>query len=113
MVNSSVAINKPIIAVSLNYRLGGWGFLASKEVVAADEANIGLFDQRLALRWVQENIAAFGGDPKQVTIGGESAGGFSVGYHIVGFDGKNDDLFQAGIFQSGTALGSTSKIHPL
>ncbi|KAH7386387.1 Alpha/Beta hydrolase protein [Cadophora sp. MPI-SDFR-AT-0126] len=105
LVNASVAINKPVIAVSLNYRVAGFGFLASKEVVEAGEANIGLFDQRLALRWIQENIYAFGGDPSKVTIFGESAGAFSVGYHLTGFDGKNDGLFRAAILQSGSALG--------
>jgi carboxylesterase type B len=103
-----MAIKKPIMAVSINYRLGGWGFLASKEVQAAGASNVGLFDQRLALRWIGENIAAFGGDPNRVTIAGESAGAFSVGYHLVGFDGNNDGLFRAGILQSGTALGPGS-----
>ncbi|CZR58626.1 related to carboxylesterase type B [Phialocephala subalpina] len=105
LVNASVAIHKPIILVSINYRIGGWGFLASKEVVAAGESNIGLFDQRLALKWIQENIGAFGGDPDKVTIAGESAGGFSVGYHLTAFDGKHDSLFRAAIMQSGNALG--------
>ncbi|KFZ00544.1 hypothetical protein V500_01023 [Pseudogymnoascus sp. VKM F-4518 (FW-2643)] len=105
LVNASVAIHKPIIAVSINYRVGGWGFLGSKEIVAAGASNIGLFDQRLALKWIQENICAFGGDPEKVTISGESAGGFSVGYHLVGFDGENVGLFRAAILESGNALG--------
>jgi cholinesterase len=108
LVNASVAIHKPIIAVSLNYRVGGWGFLGSKEMVGAGALNIGLFDQRLALRWIQENIAAFGGNPDKVTISGESAGGFSVGYHLTAFDGKNEKLFRAAILQSGNALGPGS-----
>ncbi|KAH9221753.1 Alpha/Beta hydrolase protein [Leptodontidium sp. 2 PMI_412] len=105
LVNASAVIQKPIILVSINYRVGGWGFLASREVLAAGESNIGLFDQRLALKWIQENIGAFGGDPKKVTISGESAGGFSVGYHLTAFDGRNDGLFRAVIMQSGNALG--------
>ncbi|KAF6813963.1 carboxylesterase family protein [Colletotrichum plurivorum] len=105
MVQQSVAIGKPVIAVSINYRVGGFGFLASNEVVAAGVANIGLFDQRLALKWIRENIGAFGGDPDAVTIWGESAGGFSVGYHLVGFDGDNQGLFRAAILESGNALG--------
>lgn len=108
IVNASVSIQQPIIAVSINYRLGGWGFLASKEVAAAGELNIGLFDQRLALRWIQENIQAFGGDPTKVTIGGESAGGFSVGYHLTAFDGVSDGLFRGAILQSGNGLGPAS-----
>ncbi|KAF6790735.1 carboxylesterase family protein [Colletotrichum sojae] len=75
MVQQSVAIGKPVIAVSINYRVGGFGFLASREVVAAGVANIGLFDQRLALKWIRENISTFGGDPDAVTIWGDSAGG--------------------------------------
>lgn len=104
IVQNSVDIQKPIIVVSINYRLSGFGFLASKEVLEAGVANLGLFDQRLALRWIRENIEAFGGDPSKITIWGESAGGFSVGYHMVGFDGEHDGLFRAGILESGTAL---------
>ncbi|GFF75771.1 lipase 4 [Aspergillus udagawae] len=105
IVQQSAAIGKPIIGVSINYRVAGWGFLASREVLAAGVANIGLYDQRLALRWIRENIAGFGGDAKKVTIWGESAGAFSVGYHLVGFDGENEGLFRAAIMDSGTMLG--------
>jgi cholinesterase len=112
LVQSSVALEKPIIAVSLNYRIGGWGFLASKEVQEDGASNIGLFDQRQALRWIKENIKAFGGDPKKITISGESAGAFSVGYHLVGFDGDHEDLFRGAILQSGTALGPGSQLQP-
>lgn len=58
-----MAIGKPVIGVSINYRLSAWGFLASTEVLGSGNTNIGLRDQRLALHWVQENIAAFGGLP--------------------------------------------------
>lgn len=105
IVKQSAAIGKPIIGVSINYRVAGWGFLASREVLAAGAANIGLYDQRLALRWVRENIAVFGGDAEKVAIWGESAGAFSVGYHLVGFDGENEGLFRAAIMDSGTMLG--------
>lgn len=81
-MNQSVAIGKPIIAVSLNYRLGLWGFTSSKELANDGSLNIGLRDQRLALHWIQENIHSFGGNPKQVTIWGESAGAASVGFHV-------------------------------
>ena len=59
----------------------------------------------MALRWIRENIHAFGGDPAKVAIAGESAGAYSVGYHLVTNDGLNEGLFRAAIMQSGTALG--------
>lgn len=58
----------------MNYRLGPWGFLASKEIVDEGAANAGLRDQRMAMKWVRENIASFGGDPDKITIMGESSG---------------------------------------
>jgi carboxylesterase type B len=57
--------------VSFNYRLGVWGFLQTPQVLREGGSNAGLLDQRLALKWVQENIAAFGGDPRRVTVWGE------------------------------------------
>lgn len=71
-----------IIGVTLNYRLGALGFLAHP-ALTRESGNYGLLDQQAALRWVQTNIAAFGGDPERVTIGGESAGGWSVCAHLV------------------------------
>ena len=61
MVQNSVKIGKPVIGVSTNYRLSAWGFLNSNEMTGSGNTNLGLRDQRLALHWVQENIAAFGG----------------------------------------------------
>jgi carboxylesterase type B len=101
LVQRSVEIGKPIIGVSINYRLSGWGFLWGEEVAAAGVTNLGLRDQRLALHWVQENIAAFGGDPSKVTIHGESAGANSVGTHLVAYGGRDDGLFRAAIAESG------------
>ena len=72
---------EPIILVSINYRLGSLGFLTTGDDVIP--GNQGLKDQVFALQWIQENIGAFGGDPEQVTICGESAGGESVLAHLV------------------------------
>ncbi|USP73733.1 hypothetical protein yc1106_01007 [Curvularia clavata] len=104
-VQNSVKIGKPIIGVSINYRLGPWGFLSgSKEVADTGNLNMGLRDQRLALQWVQENIEAFGGDPEQVTIYGESAGGASVGIHLTAYGGRDDHLFRGAIMESGSPI---------
>lgn len=104
IVENSVQIGKPIIGVSIAYRLGPWGFLYSAEVQGSGNSNMGLRDQRLALHWIQENIAAFGGDPTKVTIWGESAGAYSVGAHLVAYGGRDDKIFRAGIMESGNPI---------
>jgi carboxylesterase type B len=71
IVNKSMSLGQPIIYVAMNYRVGGWGFMAGKELQAEGSTNVGLRDQRLGLEWIQDNIAAFGGDPEKVTIWGE------------------------------------------
>jgi carboxylesterase type B len=104
IVENSVQIGKPIIGVSIAYRLGPWGFLYSQQVQGSGNSNLGLRDQRLALHWIQENIAAFGGDPAKVTIWGESAGGYSVGAHLVAYGGRDDKLFRGAIMESGNPV---------
>ncbi|KAH8155183.1 uncharacterized protein LAJ45_00192 [Morchella importuna] len=107
IVNASVAIKKPVIAIGINYRLAGFGFLAGQDVFNSGNSNAGLFDQRQALRWIRENVEAFGGDKDKVTIWGESAGAYSVGYHLLANNGDNEGLFRAAILQSGSPPGPT------
>jgi para-nitrobenzyl esterase len=89
------------VVVTINYRLGALGFLAHPALASHGAAgNYGLMDQQAALRWVQRNIAQFGGDPRNVTIAGQSAGGLSVLAQIVSPSTRG--LFQKAIVQSGT-----------
>ncbi|KAH7029042.1 Alpha/Beta hydrolase protein [Microdochium trichocladiopsis] len=85
-----------IIFVSINYRLGLFGWLAGSDVTP----NLGLYDQRAALDWVQKYISRFGGDPARVTIMGESAGGSSITHHITAYGGGDKLPFRAAIPQS-------------
>merc|ERR1712004_799907 len=94
-------LNEGVVFVALQYRLGLLGFL-SVENSTELTGNLGLKDQQEAMRWIQQNIAAFGGDPSNVTLFGESAGGISVHQHVLSPTSKG--LFRAGILQSGTAL---------
>lgn len=91
----------------MDYRLGVWGFLQTPQVLAEGSSNAGLLDQRLALRWIKENIASFGGNPEKITVWGESAGGQSISYHLYSYDGRDDNLFQAAIIESGSPTGAS------
>ncbi len=91
------------VVVTINYRLGALGFLAHPALASrpgGPAGNYGLMDQQAALRWVQRNIAQFGGDPHNVTIAGQSAGGLSVLAQMVSPGARG--LFQRAIVQSGT-----------
>ncbi|KAF9700764.1 hypothetical protein EKO04_002065 [Ascochyta lentis] len=101
LVQESVDMGTPIIYVSMNYRLGIFGFLAGPALEESGDTNIAIHDQRMALTWIQENIAQFGGDPEHVTIFGESAGAASVGFHLLANGGRESGLFHAAIAQSG------------
>lgn len=94
-----------VIVVSINYRLGPFGFLAHPSLADEGEpaGNWGMADQQLALRWVRDHIASFGGDPDDVTIAGESAGGISVCLHMV--MPESAGLFHKAISQSGPCDG--------
>lgn len=103
---------KGIVTITVNYRLGIFGFLAhpelTKESAHHSSGNYGLMDQHAALVWVQKNIAAFGGDPDKVTIAGESAGSMSVCAQVASPLSKG--LFVGAIGESGSMLGNLSPV---
>ena len=98
---------KGLVVVTVNYRLGVFGFFAHPELTKESDrrasGNYGLLDQIAALQWVQKNIAAFGGDPKRVTIDGDSAGAMSVGDLVASPLAKG--LFERAIAESGSYIG--------
>ncbi|KDR82548.1 hypothetical protein GALMADRAFT_134147 [Galerina marginata CBS 339.88] len=104
IVSRSIALGSPVIYVSMNYRLTGFGFLAGKEIKAAGVGNLGLQDQREALRWVQKYVTQFGGDPTKVTLWGESAGAISAALHMVSNGGNTGGLFRAAFMESGAPI---------
>lgn len=93
-------LDRDIVLVTVNYRLGVFGFISTGDEAAP--GNYGLLDQNLALKWVQQFINAFGGDSSKVTIFGQSAGGASVSFHVISPLSKG--LFHAGIQMSGNAI---------
>ena len=103
---------KGIVVVTVNYRLGVFGFMShpelTKESAHNASGNYGLLDQNAALRWVQRNIANFGGDPKRVTIAGESAGSVSVSAQMISPLSKN--LIAGAIGESGAITGTLSAV---
>ncbi len=108
--NTLLATTGHEVIVSMNYRLGIFGFLAEK-ALGDHSGDYGLQDQQAALRWVQDNVAKFGGDPNTVTIFGESAGGSSVCDQIASPTAKG--LFEQGISTSGeynTLLGAPTSL---
>ena len=106
---------KGMVAVTVNYRLGLFGFMAHPELTAESphhaSGNYGLLDQSAAINCVQKNIAAFGGDPKKITIGGESAGSFSVSAQMASPLSRN--AIAGAIGESGAMFGSTLAAVPL
>jgi carboxylesterase type B len=108
LVRRSVELGTPMIVATINYRLNMFGFAASSDIIQAQPdgqlkgCNFGLGDQHTALRWIQQNIGAFGGDAAQVAVGGQSAGGSSSHAHILeAILGQGEPLVQRGIIQSG------------
>ena len=104
--------SRGIVAVTVNYRLGIFGFFAHPELTKESphhaSGNYGLLDQDAALRWVKRNIAAFGGDPDKVTIAGESAGSISVSAQMASPLSK--DLIAGAIGESGSLMGTLSPV---
>ena len=100
---------KGIVAVTVNYRLGVWGFLSHPELTKESphhaSGNYALLDQNAALKWVKQNIAGFGGDPRKVTIAGESAGSLSVSAQMASPLSK--DLIAGAIGESGALIAPT------
>jgi para-nitrobenzyl esterase len=101
---------KDVVFVSINYRVGVFAFLAhpelTKEAPYHSSGNYGLLDMIAGLKWVNENIAAFGGDPNQVTIGGQSAGAFAVNFLCASPLAKG--LFKGAIAESGGSILASS-----
>lgn len=108
--NGGTLVNHGVLLVTVNYRLGIFGFFAhpalSAESAHHSSGNYDLMDQILALRWVRENIANFGGDPNNITVFGESAGAIDTSLLMI--SGLSKSLFQRAIAESGTSFG-----HPL
>lgn len=104
MAAASARFGKPVIHVSLSYHYGGFGFMAGQRIIdpmAQGDAdlNVGLYDQRQAYSWLQENAAAFGGDADHIVLWGQSAGAQGVGSQLVA-----NGLFHAAIIQSGGSM---------
>ncbi|CAN8095427.1 unnamed protein product [Discula destructiva] len=96
-----LAQDEDVVVVSLNYRVNIFGFPNAPEI---PDQNLGLLDQRLAIEWVRDNIEGFGGDPRRITIFGESAGGRSV--DLYAFAHTEDPIVNGMISQSGTVVYS-------
>jgi carboxylesterase type B len=105
LYNPDFLLQKNIILVTFNYRLGIFGFMSLEDESLGIPGNAGLKDQTFALKWIKRNIQNFGGDPNNITIFGESAGGASVHFHTISNLSKG--LFNRAIPMSGTALCKT------
>ncbi|KAG5667650.1 hypothetical protein PVAND_015624 [Polypedilum vanderplanki] len=110
LYNPCYFLQKEIIFVSFNYRVGALGFLSLDDPSVDVPGNAGLKDQRMALKWIKENIKNFGGDPDNITLFGTSAGGASVHYHLI--SEKSKGLFHRAIAMSGTSLNMNWAHHP-
>lgn len=107
LVKESIDVSRPIIAVSINYRLNYFGFLAHRQIMEETKVlgggcgTYGLHDQRVAFEWIHKNITAFGGNPDRVTAFGHSAGSISLHGHLI----ASKPAFQRAILASGVMAG--------
>ncbi|KAJ7630257.1 Alpha/Beta hydrolase protein [Roridomyces roridus] len=108
IVERSISTGSPVVVVAINYRLTAFGFLAGKEVAAAGATNLGTRDQIFALQWVQKNIAAFGGDPTRVVVGGVSAGAISTAILLLDNKPASNTLFHGAFMESGSPATTPS-----
>lgn len=102
MYRGKYYMDEDVVLVTVNYRLSALGFLNTGEPLRLIKGNMGLWDQNMALHWIKENIARFGGDPSRIVLTGESAGASSVHYHML--SPFSAGLFHKAVSQSGTAL---------
>lgn len=98
-------MEKDVVLVTLNYRVGPFGFLSLNDPALEVPGNAGLKDQNFALKWIQKNIASFGGNHNNVTLFGDGAGGAATHYHMISDQSKG--LFQKAIIMSGCAFNKT------
>jgi para-nitrobenzyl esterase len=111
--NGAAFAKSGVVAVTVNYRMGAFGFFAHPELTKAAApgeplANYGLMDQTAALQWVQKNISSFGGDPRQVTVFGESAGAIDI-YALLGAK-TSKGLFDKAILESNITWGDSAPL---
>ncbi|MBR2780063.1 MAG: carboxylesterase family protein [Eubacteriaceae bacterium] len=110
--NGERLARKGIVVVTVNYRVNCFGFLCHPDITAENPdapANFGYLDQFAGMKWVKRNIAAFGGDPDNITIGGQSAGGGSVVSHLT--TPVTEGLFHKAIIMSGTFFGGYAPLN--
>lgn len=115
IVEESVKMGKPIIGVSINYRLSGFGFLAGKVFKQTGNSNMGLRDQLKAFEWLYENIEPFGGNKSHIVIYGQSAGSMSIGFHLssgrLNTDSIKGAILESGFATSGSLVGVMDSEH--
>ncbi|OCH84708.1 carotenoid ester lipase precursor [Obba rivulosa] len=104
IVQRSIQNRQPVIFVSINYRVNAFGFLPGQEAKDAGITNLGLRDQRQALRWIQQYIFNFGGDRSRVTMWGANSGSISAGFQMLNNGGDSEGLFSGAWMQSGFPL---------